>query len=145
MRNAIVILVPVMLAGMGVYSQAQRKAPTAPVKEDATLKKRRTLAVSIIERTAREAPMWTDKKLAAEALIDAARLLWKENPGKAAARLKLAWQFADGFYRPANKYGKVVYAVSPPNSEGKETKLVDPLSLRNQILSVALDNDKGLF
>lgn len=145
MRKAIVILVSVMLAAMGVYSQAPRKDPAALAKEDATLKKRKAMAVYMIERTAQDAPTWKDRKLAAEALIDAARLLWTENQVKAAARLKLAWQMAEGFYRPANKNGKLVYAVSPPNSEGKEIKLVDPLSLRNQILSVALDNDRRLF
>jgi tetratricopeptide (TPR) repeat protein len=52
-------------------------------------------AVSMVEQTAAEAPLWDDKKSAVLALADAADLLWKQTPSAASKWLTKAWELID--------------------------------------------------
>ncbi|MGZ5481085.1 MAG: hypothetical protein ACXWID_03805 [Pyrinomonadaceae bacterium] len=52
-------------------------------------------AVSMVEQTAAEAPLWDDKKSAVLALADAADLLWKQKPNAASKWLTKAWELID--------------------------------------------------
>src|SRR5688572_30979827 len=52
-------------------------------------------AVSMVEQTAAEAPLWDDKKSAVLALADAADLLWKQSPADARKWLAKAWELID--------------------------------------------------
>ena len=52
-------------------------------------------AVSMVEQTAAEAPLWDDKKSAVLALADAAGLLWKQTPNAARRWLTKAWELID--------------------------------------------------
>ncbi|HEX5703685.1 MAG TPA: hypothetical protein VFX97_10840 [Pyrinomonadaceae bacterium] len=52
-------------------------------------------AVSMVEQTAAEAPLWDDKKSAVLALADAADLLWKQTPNAARKWLTKAWELID--------------------------------------------------
>src|SRR5688572_30476072 len=52
-------------------------------------------AVSMVEQTAAEAPLWDDKKSAVLALADAAGLLWKQTPNAARKWLTKAWELID--------------------------------------------------
>lgn len=55
----------------------------------------RAQAVSMVEQTAAEAPLWDDKKSAVLALTDAADLLWKQTPASASKWLLKAWGLID--------------------------------------------------
>src|SRR5688572_33413084 len=55
----------------------------------------RAHAVSMVEQTAAEAPLWDDKKSAVLALADAAGLLWKQSPSAARKWLLKAWELID--------------------------------------------------
>lgn len=56
---------------------------------------KRVEAVNLVERTAAEAPLWDNKKMAVEVLADAADLLWDETPGQGAKWLTIAWSLID--------------------------------------------------
>lgn len=53
------------------------------------------LAVSIVEQTVAEAPLWDDRKSASEVLADAADISWERTPGSAKRWLIRAWELID--------------------------------------------------
>src|SRR5688572_23712535 len=68
----------------------------APTNEKELKRQREHVqAVSMVEQTAAEAPLWDDKKSAVLALADAAGLLWKQTPNAARKWLTKAWELID--------------------------------------------------
>ena len=65
--------------------------------DEKELKRQRehALAVSIIEQTASEAPLWDDQKSAVTVLAEAADLSWEQSPGPARKWLTKAWELID--------------------------------------------------
>jgi len=65
--------------------------------DEKELKRQRdqTLAVSIVEQTAAEAPLWDDRKSAVGVLAEAADLSWERTPGSAKRWLIKAWELID--------------------------------------------------
>jgi hypothetical protein len=59
------------------------------------IQSQRAQAVSMVEQTAADAPLWDDKKSAVEVLAFAADLLWKEAPARSARWLIRAWDLID--------------------------------------------------
>ena len=69
--------------------------PTPANEKELKRQRQRTQAISMVEQTAAEAPLWDDKKPAVEALTDAADLLWDQLPGQAEKWLTKAWYLID--------------------------------------------------
>jgi hypothetical protein len=75
-------------------SLASSASPQSVAKNDRELKQQQqTLhAISMIEQTAGEAPLWDDHKSAVRVLADAADLLWDQKPGQSSKWLTRAWE-----------------------------------------------------
>lgn len=90
-------LITILLFTSFVYSQKNTSKSTLKVlseKEQKVLAQK-FQAVYVVEKTAEETPFWEDKKIAVEALTDAADLLWNENSAKSARWLTKAWTMID--------------------------------------------------
>ena len=93
----------------------------------------RAQAVSMVEQTAAEAPLWDDKKSAVLALADAAGLLWKQTPGAASKWLTRAWELIDSV------------PEEPLNPDLKEfTNRSNKTDLQATVLRVAHAHDPAL-
>jgi hypothetical protein len=82
------ILLLLMLSGTMAVSQSASQKSVVDLKRE----RERLQAISIIDQTASEAPLWDHKKSAALALTDAADLLWDEQPGQGPKWLIKAWE-----------------------------------------------------
>lgn len=133
MKNTIAILIVILAVNNGFSQAPSKKLQSSPAAAaaDKIYKLQRSRAVAMVEKTATEATSWKDRKLAAEALTDSARLLWKENPARAAGRLRLAWQITIEMKERSDLEG---FLYSTERSR-----------LRTGVLGVALDNDRKLF
>jgi hypothetical protein len=80
----------ILLIAVAVFPQQ-----VATNEKELKLLREHALAVSMVEQTAAEAPLWDDKKSAVLALADAADLLWKQTPADARKWLTKAWELID--------------------------------------------------
>jgi hypothetical protein len=109
--------------------ELQRKREAAPGQDDL----RRAEAISLVQNTAAEAPLWDDKKTAVGVLADAADLLWDESPGQGTKWLSKAWDLIDQVPEsPKNEKLRAFFTRS------------DQTSLRTTVLSVARRHDSEL-
>lgn len=72
---------------------SQQSGPTSETEQK--LQRQRLQAISMVEQSATEAPLWNDKRAAVQVLADAADLLWDDAPGRAAKWLRKAWDLID--------------------------------------------------
>jgi hypothetical protein len=112
-------------------------APQQPAankgEEELRRQRERLQAVSMIEQTASEAPLWNDKKNAVRALADAADLLWDEKPGQGAKWLIRAWELIEQVSdAPQDERLKDFFSRS------------DRTDLRTAVLTVARNHDRAL-
>jgi len=84
-------LLILLVVSFPVRSQEPARANEKELKRQ----RQRTQAISMVEQTAAEAPLWDDKKPAVEALTVAADLLWDQLPGQAEKWLTKAWSLID--------------------------------------------------
>jgi TPR repeat protein len=101
MKHICALIMLVVAGPVLVCAQKTKPAPKAvELKEKRTEKQiqddlKRVAAIGLVERTAAEAPLWDNKKTAVEVLVDAADLLWDENPPQSAKWLLRAWSLID--------------------------------------------------
>src|SRR5437870_12405186 len=92
MRSTKALAAFFLLLFFGVMALAQQSGQIDKERERQRL---RLQAVSMVEQTAGEAPLWNDKRAAVQVLADAADLLWDETPGEGAKWLAKAWELID--------------------------------------------------
>jgi tetratricopeptide (TPR) repeat protein len=109
----------------------QQSGPTS--EKELKRQSQRLQAISMVEQTAAEAPLWDNKKAAVQVLADAADLLWDETPGQGTKWLRKAWDLID--------------QVSELPKDEKLKEFVtrsDRTDLRTVVLSVARRHDAEL-
>jgi hypothetical protein len=107
---------------------SQGSAPTG--EKELKHQRERLQAISMVRRTADEAPLWDDKKAAVQVLTDAADLLWEEAAGQGSTWLKKAWELIEQV------------SASPKNEKLKEFfTRSDQTELRTSVLNVARKHD----
>jgi hypothetical protein len=110
---------------------SQQSKPTS--EKELKLQRQRVQAITMVKQVANEAPLWDDKKAAAQALTEAADLLWDETPGQSAEWLKRAWALIDQV------------SATPKNETLKEfTTRSEQSELRTAVLGVARKHDPEL-
>jgi hypothetical protein len=132
MNSPIRILAALLL--LALFEIAAASQPITKKDEEELRRQRERLhAVSMIEQTAAEAPLWNDKKSAVRVLADAADLLWDEEPGRGTRWLTKAWELLEQV------------PESPKDERLKEFfTRSDKTDLRTVILSVAHSHDPQL-
>jgi hypothetical protein len=83
-----------------IVSTALSQQPGPTTAKEQKRQRQRLQAISMVEQTASEAPLWNDKKAGVQALADAADLLWDETPGQGAKWLAKAWALIDQVTEP---------------------------------------------
>jgi hypothetical protein len=132
MKRALTAISCFLLISILVSPALSQEAPPANEKEQKR-EAQRLRAISMVEQTAAEAPLWNDKKAAVRVLADAADLLWDETPGQGAKRLTKAWTLIEQV------------SDSPRDEKLKEFfTRSDQTDLRTAVLSVARKHDPGL-
>jgi hypothetical protein len=81
----------IILLAVSVFPQQREAVDEKELKRQ----RDRALAVSIVEQTAAEAPLWDDRKSAVGVLAEAADLSWERTPGSAKRWLIKAWELID--------------------------------------------------
>ncbi len=110
---------------------SQQSSPTS--EKELKRQRQRLQAISMVEQTAAEAPLWNEKKAAVQVLADAADLLWDETPSQGAKWLVKAWALID--------------QVTEPAKNEKMNEFFNPsvrAELRTAVLSVARKHDAQL-
>ncbi len=90
MNNAIRLLSNALLSLVFVSNAISQTVPKN--EQEVKHQRERLQAISMIEQSASEAPLWDDKKSAVRVLADAADLLWDEKPGQGLRWLTKAWE-----------------------------------------------------
>lgn len=120
-----------LLVFLSVEVLAQQSAASS--EQELKIQRERTLAISIVEQTASEAPLWDDKKSAVTVLAEAADLLWAQSPASARSWLMKAWELVDSLSdEPLN-----------PNLKLFSTRS-NKTQLRSVVLQVAHKHDPKL-
>jgi hypothetical protein len=128
MRRALTCALPLLFVASAASSQ-----PIAKNEQELRRQRERLQAISMIEQTASEAPLWNDKKNAVRSLADAADLLWDEKPGQGSKWLIKAWELVDQVSdAPQDERLKDFFTRS------------DKTELRTAVLTVARKHDRGL-
>ena len=122
----IVLLFCFLCAG----APAQERRQTEVERER---QRERLQAATMIKQTAAEAPGWSNKKSAVEALADAADLLWDETPVQGARWVRKAWSTIEQVPNSAKDQRLKVFFTRSDQSE-----------LRTVVLSVARRHDPKL-
>ncbi|MFY9621096.1 MAG: hypothetical protein WAQ99_14880 [Pyrinomonadaceae bacterium] len=121
-------LLLILLISVEAFPQ---QAPTT--EKELKRQRERAQAVSMVEQTAAEAPLWDDKKSAVLALADAAGLLWKQTPNAASKWLTKAWELIDSV------------PEEPLNPDLKEfSNRSNKADLQSTVLRVAHTHDPAL-
>src|SRR6476469_9491 len=94
-----VLLFSLLLPLMVSTAIAQQFRPTS--EKELKRQRQRLQAISMVEQTAAEAPLWNDKRAAVQVLADAADLLWDETPRQGATGLLKAWALIDRVPEPS--------------------------------------------
>lgn len=106
--------------------QAFQQPGIATNEKELQRQRERAQAVSMVEQTAAEAPLWDDKRSAVQVLADAADLLWDKAPAQGAKWLTKAWELIDQVSdAPKDKHLKEFSSRSEQND------------LRTAVLSIA--------
>lgn len=92
-RSFTALAISILLLLLVSTSLSQQPVPTD--EKELKDQRERLQAVSMVRRTAAEAPLWDNKKAAVQALADAADLLWDENPAQGKEWLKRAWELIE--------------------------------------------------
>jgi len=111
--------------------RAQQSA--APSEQELKSQRERTLAVSIVEQTASEAPLWDDKKSSVTVLAEAADLWWAQSPASARSWLMKAWDLVDSLSDEPRDPSLKVFSTRSNKTQ-----------LRSVVLRVAHDHDPKL-
>jgi hypothetical protein len=132
MNSAIRILATLLL--LVLFEGAAVSQPGTKKDEEELRRQRDRLhAVSMIEQTAAEAPLWNDKKSAVRVLADAADLVWDDEPSQGTRWLTKAWELIEQV------------PESPKDEKLKEfSRRSDKTDLRTAVLSVAHSHDRQL-
>jgi hypothetical protein len=123
-----ILLLLVLFAGAAVSQSGTKKD-----EEELRRHRDRLHAISMIEETATEAPLWNDKKSAVRVLADAADLLWDDGPSQATRWLTKAWDLIE----------QVPESPNDPKLKEFSTRS-DKTQLRTAVLSVAHSHDRQL-
>jgi hypothetical protein len=116
-----------------IVSTALSQQPGPPNEKELKRQRERLQAVSMVKRTADEAPLWDNKKAAVQALADAADLLWDEAPDQGGKWLTKAWELIEQV------------SGSPKDEKLKEFfTRSDRSELRTVVLNVARKHDSAL-
>lgn len=113
-----------------LVSTALPQQPDTTNEKELKRQRERLQAISMVRRSADDAPLWDNKRAAVRVLADAADLLWDENPGQGAKWLTKAWELieqASGL--PQNEKLKEFFTRS------------DQTDLRTVVLNVARKHD----
>ena len=112
-------------------AQSQRNGPGN--EKELERQRLRLHAISMINQSASEAPLWNHKKAAVQAFTDAADLLWDQDPGQGARWLRKAWDLMDQV------------SDAPQDERMKQfTTRSDRSDLRSAVLRVARKHDQQL-
>ncbi len=106
---------------------------TAPTEQELKNQRERTLAISIIEQTVSEAPLWDDKKSAVTVLAEAADLLWDQSPASARSWLLKAWELVGSMADEPQDPSLKVFSTRSSKTQ-----------LRSVVLRVAHNHDPKL-
>ncbi|HUQ32717.1 MAG TPA: hypothetical protein VM095_11390 [Pyrinomonadaceae bacterium] len=124
---SISFLLPILI------STALSQQPGPLNEKELKRQRERLQAVSMVKRTADEAPFWDNKKAAIQALADASDLLWDEAPAQGAKWLTKAWELIEQV------------SGAPKNEKLKEFfTRSDQDDLRTVVLNVARKHDSAL-
>jgi hypothetical protein len=116
-----------------LVSTAISQQPGTPNEKELKRQRERLQAVSMVKRSADEAPLWDNKKSAVQVLADAADLLWDESADQGTRWLKKAWELIEQV------------SGSPKNEKLKEFfTRSDQSDLRTIVLNVARRHDPAL-
>lgn len=114
-------------------STAISQQPGTPNEKELKRQRERLQAISMVKRSADEAPLWDNKKAAVQVLADAADLLWDESADQGTRWLKKAWELIEQV------------SGSPKNEKLKEFfTRSDQSDLRTIVLNVARRHDLEL-
>jgi hypothetical protein len=124
---SIVLLLPLLV------STALAQQPDTTNEKELKRQRERLQAISMVRRSADEAPLWNNQRAAVQVLADAADLLWDETPGQGAKWLTKAWELTEQV------------SASPRNEKLKEFFTRSAQSdLRTIVLNVARRHDSTL-
>jgi hypothetical protein len=124
---AISLLLPLLM------STALAQQSATPNEKELQRQREQTEAISMVKRSADDAPLWNNKKAAVQVLADAADLLWDETPGQGTKWLTKAWELIEQV------------SGSPKNENLKEfSTRSDQSELRTIVLTVARRHDPAL-
>lgn len=116
-----------------LFSTALSQQSAATTEREQKVQRQRLQAISMVEQTAAEAPLWNDKNAAVQVLADAADLRWDETPAQGAKWLRKAWDLINQV------------AETERNERFKEFfKPSERAELRTVVLSVARKHDVQL-
>ena|GEM_PF-1205637 len=110
---------------------AQQATPAT--EQDFKSQRERTLAISIIEQTVLEAPLWDDKTFAVTVLAEAADLRWDQSAASARSWLLKAWELIDSVSDEPRDPNLKVFSTRSNKTE-----------LRSVVLRVAHNHDAKL-
>src|SRR5258705_12246971 len=88
MRHTTTLAACFVILGFAVSGLGQQSGRIA---KDAEVQRLRLQAVSMIRQVATEAPLWSDREAAVQALADAADVLWVDDPAQSVKWLRRAW------------------------------------------------------
>jgi hypothetical protein len=128
-------LIIILLLPLFVFSQKLAIKPPLKVasEKEQKIQTQKLQAVSMVEKTVEEAVFWEDKKMAIEAMADAADLLWDINSAQSAKWLNRAWKMIDEI------------ADTPKNENLREFfTRSDKSDLQTSVLRVAQKHDAAL-
>ena len=116
-----------------LFATAMSQQSAATTEREQKVQRQRLQAISMVEQTAAEAPLWNDKNAAVQVLADAADLRWDETPAQGAKWLRKAWDLIDQVAEPER------------NERFREFfKPSERAELRTVVLSVARKHDVQL-
>ena len=127
MKLSVILLV--LMFPVAVFTQE----PVAKNETELKLQRERALALSIIEETATEAPLWDDRKAAVSVLAEAADISWSRAPGQSQKRLVKAWDMIDSVTEDAPDPNLKVFLTRSHRTE-----------LRSLVLRIAQAHDPKL-
>ncbi|MDQ3634317.1 MAG: hypothetical protein M3405_07380 [Acidobacteriota bacterium] len=135
LKSSLLLTLYILIFAICGFSQnpVQNKTVKISEAEKQKLLMEKSRAVSMVEKTADEASLWENKRLAVTALTDSAELLWTENPAKAEKWLLKAWSLID-------EAEEVPQSDSQKEFFTRSTKS----ALRSKVLSVAQKNKPEL-
>jgi len=124
-------LIPLLVSTALSQQPATQSGPTS--EKELKLQRQRLQAISMVNQSAAEAPLWDNKRAAVQVLADAADLLWDENPSQGAAWLTKAWDLIEQV------------SLSPRDEKYREFfSPSDQTDLRTVVLRVARKHDPQL-